>query len=139
MKHACEIWGHSEKLKLLTKNAIIARTFTGRNLHIFSKFSNFHETCRFRNQNLKHACEMLPHLEILKLLGKMASEPDLINRMQFFHIFKVLHFMKLTELIGIGTYDISTPYTTLPHNLIKEKLTELIEHTFKTGLTLFGL
>ena len=30
---------------------------------------------------------------------------------------------------GLSTYDFSTLYTTLPHNLIKEKLTELIEHT----------
>ena len=31
---------------------------------------------------------------------------------------------------GLSTYDFSTVYTTLPHNLIKEKLTELIEQTF---------
>ena len=30
---------------------------------------------------------------------------------------------------GLSTYDFSTLYTTLPHNLIKEKLTELIEQT----------
>ena len=31
---------------------------------------------------------------------------------------------------GLSTYDFSTLYTTLPHNLIEEKLTELIEQTF---------
>ena len=31
---------------------------------------------------------------------------------------------------GLSTYDFSTLYTTLPHNLIKDKLTELIEQTF---------
>ena len=31
---------------------------------------------------------------------------------------------------GLSTYDFSTLYTTLPHNLAKEKLTELIEQTF---------
>ena len=31
---------------------------------------------------------------------------------------------------GLSTYDFSTLFTTLPHNLIKEKLTELIEQTF---------
>ena len=31
---------------------------------------------------------------------------------------------------GLSTYDFSTLYTSLPHNLIKEKLTELIEQTF---------
>ena len=30
----------------------------------------------------------------------------------------------------MSTYDFSTLYTTLPHNLIKEKLTELIKQTF---------
>ena len=30
---------------------------------------------------------------------------------------------------GLSTYDFSTLFTTLPHNLIKEKLTELIEQT----------
>ena len=29
---------------------------------------------------------------------------------------------------SVPTYDFSTLYTILPHNLIKEKLTELIEH-----------
>ena len=29
---------------------------------------------------------------------------------------------------GLSTYDFSTLYTTLPHNLLKEKLTEFIEH-----------
>ena len=32
---------------------------------------------------------------------------------------------------SLSTYDLSTLYTTLPHNLIKEKLINLIEWTFK--------
>ena len=35
------------------------------------------------------------------------------------------------------TYDFSTLYTTLPHNLIKEKLTELIEQTFNREGSLY--
>ena len=31
---------------------------------------------------------------------------------------------------GVSTYDVSTLYTTLPHNLIEGKLSELIEQTF---------
>ena len=31
---------------------------------------------------------------------------------------------------SLSTYDFSTLYTTLPHNLIKEKLLDLIERTF---------
>ena len=35
---------------------------------------------------------------------------------------------------SLSTYDFSTLYTTLPHNLIKEKLLDLIEWTFKWAL-----
>ena len=35
---------------------------------------------------------------------------------------------------SLSTYDFSTLYTTLPHNLIKEKLFDLIDWTFKRAL-----
>ena len=35
---------------------------------------------------------------------------------------------------SLSTYDFSTLYTRLPHNLIKEKLLDLIEWTFKRAL-----
>ena len=38
---------------------------------------------------------------------------------------------------GLSTYDFSTFYTTLPHNLMKEKLTELIEQTFNREGSLY--
>ena len=38
---------------------------------------------------------------------------------------------------GLYTYDFSTLYTTLPHNLIKEKLTELIEQTLNREGSLY--
>ena len=34
-------------------------------------------------------------------------------------------------MTSLSTYDFSTLYTTLPHNLIKDKLIDLIEKTFK--------
>ena len=34
-------------------------------------------------------------------------------------------------MTSLFTYDFSTLYTTLPHNLIKEKLLYLIEHAYK--------
>ena len=37
----------------------------------------------------------------------------------------------------MSTYGFSTLYTTLPHNLIKEKLTELIEQTFNRESSLY--
>ena len=38
---------------------------------------------------------------------------------------------------SLSTYDFYTLYTTLPHNLIKEKLTELIEQTFNREGSLY--
>ena len=38
---------------------------------------------------------------------------------------------------GLSTYDFSTLYTTLPHNLIKDKLTELIEQTLNREGSLY--
>ena len=37
----------------------------------------------------------------------------------------------------MSTYDFSTLYTTLPHNLIKDKLIDLIEHTFSREKALY--
>ena len=39
---------------------------------------------------------------------------------------------------SLSTYDFSNLYTTLPHNLIKEKLLDLIEWTFKRALKNYG-
>ena len=46
---------------------------------------------------------------------------------------EVLNKLKLRGFLAtsLSTYDFSTLYTTLPHNLIKEKLINLIEWTFK--------
>ena len=38
------------------------------------------------------------------------------------------------QATSLSTYDFSTLYTTLPHNLIKEKLFDLIERTFYFSL-----
>ena len=38
---------------------------------------------------------------------------------------------------GLTTYEFSTLYTTKPHNLIKEKLAELIEQTFNRTNSLY--
>ena len=38
---------------------------------------------------------------------------------------------------SVSTYDFATLYTTLPHNLIKEKLTEIIEQTFSREGSLY--
>ena len=37
----------------------------------------------------------------------------------------------------LSTYDVSTLYTTLPHNFIKDKLVDLIERTFQKEGSLY--
>ena len=48
-----------------------------------------------------------------------------------------IHMMTLISLTtSLSTYDFSTLYTTLPHNLIKENLINLIGWTFKRDVHL---
>ena len=58
-----------------------------------------------------------------------------------FGLLKILVFNKLKSrgfrATSLSTYDFSTLYTTLPHNLIKEKLKNLIEWTFKREGSLY--
>ena len=52
---------------------------------------------------------------------------------------EILNKLKSRDFLasGLSTYYFSTLYTTLPHNLIKEKLTELIEQTFNREGSLY--
>ena len=54
---------------------------------------------------------------------------------------EILNKLKSRGLLasGLSTYDFSTLYTSLPHNLIKEKLTKLIEQTFNRECSLIWL
>ena len=65
------------------------------------------------------SCKHTPHIKILFWSIKNSGE--------------VLNTLKSREFraTSLSTYDFSTLYTTLPHNLIKEKLINLIEWTFK--------
>ena len=93
-KHACEIWGSSEKLQFLTEKCLQRRTFkTGWILDIFSMFSIIHETYRsYWNHHQKHACEIWGSLEKSQFLTeKCLQRRPLKNRMKFRHFLNVLH------------------------------------------------
>ena len=45
--------------------------------------------------------------------------------------FVLLEHLAMFNATSLSTYDFSTLYTTLPHNLIKDKLIDLIENTFQ--------
>ena len=53
--------------------------------------------------------------------------------------FEILNKLKSRGFLasGLSTYDFSTLYTTLPHILIKDKLTKLIEQTFNREGSLY--
>ena len=51
---------------------------------------------------------------------------DLLNSGEVLYKLKSKGFL----VFSVPTYDFSTLYSILPHNLIKEKLTELIKHLF---------
>ena len=66
-KHACEMWAHSEKSTYFKEKCWLCRPFEiSWNFNIFSKFTNFHQTCRtYWNHHQKHACEIWAYSEKL--------------------------------------------------------------------------
>ena len=96
-KHACEIWGISEKLQLLTEKCLQRRTLkTGWNLDIFSMFSKIHETYRiYWNHHQKHACEIWSSLEKFQFLTESCLQRRTFKTGWNFDIFSI--FSKIHE------------------------------------------
>ena len=91
---------------------------------------------RFEEHNLKVSC-LYP--EVHDRLKKQTFPAPLNSFWDGKNLFwsiknsdEILNKLKSRGFLasGLSTYDFSTLYTTLPHNLIKEKLTELMEQTF---------
>ena len=66
-------------------------------------------------------CEVVYDREGINLFWSVKNSGEVLNKL------KTRGFLAS----NISTYDFSTLYTTLPHNLIKDKLFALIEHTFQ--------
>ena len=96
-KHACEIWGSSEKLQFLTEKCLQRRTFkTGWNFDIFSMFSKIHDTYRiYWNHHQKHACEIWGSLEKLQFLTEKCLQHRPFKTGWNFEIFSM--FSKIHE------------------------------------------
>ena len=75
MHVACEIWGSSETIQLLTEKCLQRPTFKTRwNFDIYSIFSTIHETYRiYWDHHQKHACEIWGSLEKLQFLTENAD------------------------------------------------------------------
>ena len=105
-KHACEIWGGSEKLQFLMEKCLQRRTFkTGWNFEIFSMFSKIHETYRsYWNHHQKHACEIWGSSEKLQFSMENADSAGPSKQDEILTFSQCSpKFMKLTEFIGITT------------------------------------
>ena len=105
-KHACEIWGSSEKLQFLTEKCLQRRTFkTGWNFDFFSMFSKIHETYRsYWNHHQKHACEIWGSSEKLQFLTEKCLQRRTFKTGWSFDFSQCSpKFMKFTEFIEITT------------------------------------
>ena len=96
-KHACEIWGISEKLQFLMEKCLQPRTLkTVWNFDIFSMFSKIHETYRiYWNHHQKHACEIWGSLEKLQFLTEKCLQRRTFKTGWNFDIFSM--FSKIHE------------------------------------------
>ena len=73
-----------------------------------------------KNHSIRY-CEKVYEGSSKKLFWSIKNSGEVLNKLK-------LRGFRATSL---STYDFSTLYTILPHNLIKEKLIDLIEWTFK--------
>ena len=100
-KHACEIWGSSEKLQFWTEKCLQRRTFkTGWSFDIFSMFSKIHEIYRiYWNHHQKHACEIWGSSEMLQFLTEKCLQRRSFKTGRNFNIHSM--FSKIHETYRI--------------------------------------
>ena len=134
-KHACEIWGSSEKLQFLTEKCLQRRTFkTGWNFDFFSMISKIHETYRsFWNHHQKHACEIWGSSEKLQFLTEKCLQRRTFKTGWSFDFSQCSQkFMKFTEFIGSTTRNMHVKFEAVrrSYKFLTEKC--LQRRTFKT-------
>lgn len=78
-------------------------------------------------EHWKFYCEKAYQNSGINLFWSIKNSNEILNKLQ----------NKGFQASTISTYDFSTLYTTLPHDLIKEKLTKLIQKTFSREKSLF--
>ena len=76
---------------------------------------------------MKRYCEKAYENSGINLFWSIKNSNDILTKLQ----------NRKCQAYRISTYDFSTLYTTLPHDLIKTKLTKLIEKTFDRDQSLF--
>ena len=79
-----------------------------------------------RNHVIKY-CVTVHERNSKNLFWSITNSGEILNKLK----------SKCFLVSSLSTYDFSTLYTTLPHNLIIDKLTELIEQTFIRDSSLY--
>ena len=77
-------------------------------------------------KHLIEYCEKVYEMSGKNLLWSIKNSGEVLNKLQ-----------SRGFRAALSTYDLSTLYTTLPHNLIKEKLIDLTEGTFQREESLY--
>ena len=97
-------------------------------LRLCGQLSGFQYLCltAVKNHVIRY-CEKVYERSGKKLFWSIKNSGEVLNKL------KSSGF----RATSLSTYDFSTLYTTLPHNLIKEKLINLIEWTFKREGSLY--
>ena len=97
------------------KNSRIIRKCKNREIKVTRKFPN------------AQYCEKTYEREGINYFWSRKNSTEILNKL------KAKDFQAST----ISTYDFSTLYTTLPHNLIRNQLVDLIENTFRREEALY--
>ena len=64
------------------------------------------------------------------ILFTKGMELTFFGQLKILMMFSINLNLKSFQVSKLSTYDFSTQYTTLPHHLINDKLTDLINRTF---------
>ena len=120
-KHACEMWAHSEKSTYFKEKCWLCRPFEiSWNFNIFSKFTNFLQTCRtYWNHHQKHACEIWAYSEKLIFSYKNAytAGPSKYHEISTFFQSSP-NFIKLAEFIGIIIRNMHAKFEPIQRSLL---------------------
>ena len=112
----------------LHKNPYKARFIANSSSCTTTKLSKLLTSCLIKiKEHVKRYCDKAYDNSGINLFWSIKNSNEILTK---------LHNRKY-QACTISTYDFSTLYTTLPHNLIKIKLTQLIEKTFARENKLF--
>ena len=115
-------------LPKLHKNSYKARFIANFSSCMTTELSKLLTSCltTIKNHVIKY-CEKVDERSGKNLFWSIKNSCEVLNKLK----------SRGFRASSLSTYDFSTLYTTLPHNLIKDKLVDLIERTFQRECSLY--